>query len=191
VRDAIAATFPDIFHDFNTRLAAPEGFHRPVAARRRVWETGNGKANFLGYGSLIANLDAPEAGADVLRLMTLRSDDQFNTTIYSMDDRFRAVKGTRQVLFINPADMQRLGLAEGETVALQTVFNDAHTRRVAGLRVTPYAIPPGCVGGYYPECNPLLPLSHHAEESKVPAAKSIPVRIIRNFESTQAAPVRA
>ena len=186
IRDAIAATYPDIFHDFNARLRSPAGFHRPVAARQREWKTKTGKANFLGYGNLIANPDAPEAGPDVLRLMTLRSDDQFNTTIYSLEDRFRAVYGTRQVLYVNPEDIERLGLAAGEIVTLETVFNDEHTRRVPGLRVTPYDIPPGCVGGYYPECNPLVPLSHYAEDSMVPAAKSIPVRIVRGDKAARA-----
>jgi anaerobic selenocysteine-containing dehydrogenase len=113
----------------------------------------------------------------VLRLMTLRSDDQFNTTIYSSDDRFRGVYGTRKVLLVNRNDMQRLGLEEGAIVTACAAVNDGHRREVHGLRVTPYDVPPGCVGGYYPECNPLVPLAHHAEESLVPAAKSIPIRL--------------
>jgi len=177
VRDHIALALPEIFHDFNDRLKAPGGFRRPVAACERQWKTETGKANFLGYETLVADPDTPETGADVLRLMTLRSDDQFNTTIYSLDDRFRGIHGTRKVLLVNIRDMKRLGLAEGAIVTARTAVDDGHLREVAGLRITPFDIPPGCVAGYYPECNPLVPLAHHAEESKVPAAKAIPIRL--------------
>ena len=88
IRDEIAQALPEIFHDFDERLQAPGGFHRPVAARERKWKTKNGKANFLGHDGLDAEPDMPAHGPEVLRLMTLRSDDQFNTTIYSLDDRF-------------------------------------------------------------------------------------------------------
>ncbi|MET0540195.1 MAG: FdhF/YdeP family oxidoreductase, partial [Variovorax sp.] len=177
VRDHIAQALPEVFHDFNARLHTPGGFHRPIAARHREWKTSTGKANFMGYESLVADPDTPETGADVLRLMTLRSDDQFNTTLYSLNDRFRGIEGNRMVLFVNPQDMLRLGLESGSMVTATTAVDDGRTRQVAGLRVTPYDIPAGCVGGYYPECNPLIPLAHHAEQSKVPAAKSIPIRL--------------
>ncbi|MFM9925874.1 FdhF/YdeP family oxidoreductase [Variovorax sp. H27-G14] len=177
VRDAIEATWPDIFGDFNARFRTPGGFQRPVPARHRVWKTKTGKANFMAFDSMVADPDTPVAGPDVLRLMTLRSDDQFNTTIYGMDDRFRGVYGTRTVLLMNTEDIARLGFKEGDLVTAGTAVNDGHVREVHGLRVTPYDIPRGCVGGYYPECNPLVPLAHHAEQSKVPASKSIPVRL--------------
>jgi molybdopterin-dependent oxidoreductase alpha subunit len=177
VRDAIEATWPEIFHDFNARFRQPGGFHRPIPARERVWKTKNGKANFIVPDGLVSDPDTPAQGPDVLRLMTMRSDDQFNTTIYSLDDRFRGIYGTRKVVLMNLADIVRLGLAEGDTVTLTTAVDDGELRQVAGLRVTPYDIPAGCAAGYYPECNPLLPLAHYAEESKVPAAKSIPVRL--------------
>jgi molybdopterin-dependent oxidoreductase alpha subunit len=177
VRDAIAETFPEVFHDFNERFRVPGGFHRPIAARRRQWKTDNGKANFVVPDGMDANPDVPAPGPEVLQLMTVRSDDQFNTTIYSLDDRFRGVYGTRKILMMNRADMHRLGLLEGSIVVASTALDDGHVREVSGLRVTPYDIPSGCVAGYYPECNPLLPLQHHAEESKVPAAKSIPITL--------------
>ncbi len=177
VRNAIEATWPDIFHDFNTRFREPGGFQRPIAARHREWKTENGKANFVTPASLRANPDAPEPDTDTLRLMTVRSDDQFNTTVYSLDDRFRGIYGTRMVLLMNAADILRLGLAEGATVTAETAMNDGFHRTVAGLRVTQYDIPPGCAAGYFPECNPLIPLAHHAEGSQVPAAKAIPVRL--------------
>ncbi|RYF34433.1 MAG: FdhF/YdeP family oxidoreductase [Comamonadaceae bacterium] len=177
IRSEIAAVLPEIFHDFSERLRAPGGFHRPLGARHRQWLTPNGKANFRGYESLVSDPDTPETGPDVLRLMTLRSDDQFNTTVYSLNDRFRGVYGTRLVLFMNRDDMTRLGYAEGQSVDVTTAVDDGHVRRVKALRVTPYDIPPGSVGGYFPECNPLVPLAHHAEKSMVPASKAIPVRL--------------
>ena len=176
VRAAIGVTYPD-FHDMEARMWEPGGFHRTLPAATRVWKTSTGKANFIAPRSLDEDPDARDGG-EVMRLMTLRSNDQFNTTIYGYDDRFRGVKGTRMVLFINRRDLARRNLREGQTVALETVSNDRVTRRVAGFRVTTYDIPDGCLGAYYPECNPLIPLWHHAERSKVPAAKSVPVRIV-------------
>ncbi|HVB90290.1 MAG TPA: formate dehydrogenase, partial [Beijerinckiaceae bacterium] len=93
------------------------------------------------------------------------------------NDRFRGVTGARMVLFINRNDMDRLGLKEAQTVALVTDVEDGVKREVGGFRVTEYGLPDGCCAGYYPECNPLIPLWHHAEGSKVPASKSIPVRV--------------
>ena len=177
VRNAIEATFPDVFRDFNARFRTPGGFHRPIKARHRQWSTPNGKANFIVPDGLDANPDVTRAGGDVLSLMTVRSDDQFNTTVYSLDDRFRGVYGTRRVLFMHADDIARLGFVEGSRVTAVTAVDDGIRREVADLRVTPYDIPPGCIAGYYPECNPLLPLAHHAEGSHVPAAKSIPVRL--------------
>jgi molybdopterin-dependent oxidoreductase alpha subunit len=177
VRSAIEATYPEIFRDFEQRFRIPGGFQRPIPARERIWKTSSGKANFMVVKSLVADPDAPETDPDVLRLMTMRSDDQFNTTVYSLDDRFRGVYGTRKVLLMNRDDIDRLGLAEGAIVTASTAVDDGHTREVRGLRITGFDIPAGCVAGYYPECNPLIPLAHHAEQSKVHAAKSIPVRL--------------
>ena len=109
--------------------------------------------------------------------MTTRSHDQFNTTIYGYDDRFRGIRGTRMILLMNERDIARFGLAEGEEVTLSSFTRDNIVREVSGLRVHRYAIPDGNVGAYYPECNPLIPLWHHAERAKVPAAKSVPVVI--------------
>jgi anaerobic selenocysteine-containing dehydrogenase len=120
----------------------------------------------------------PERDPQSLRLMTLRSDSQFNTTIYSLDDRFRGIHGDRMVILICQDDMKRHGLEEDDVITLQTIADDGFQRRVSGLRIRAYDIPEGCIGGYYPECNPLLPLWHYAKESKVPGAKSIPVHIV-------------
>ena len=125
--------------------------------------------------------------ADVLRLITLRSNDQFNTTIYGYRDRFRGIVGTRMVVMINPADIKRFGLEADQEIALETATDDGVARRVDGLRVVPYDVPKGAIGAYYPECNPLIPLWQHALESQVPAAKSVPVRIVRAAPAAEAA----
>jgi molybdopterin-dependent oxidoreductase alpha subunit len=177
VRDAIAAAYPDIFHDFNARMWKPGGFHRPLAARERKWKTKTGKANFIVPKSLATDIDTPPEERDIVQLITLRSNGQFNTTIYSYNDRFRGIYGSRHVVLMHANDIDRFGLKEGSVVTLSTAADDGVDRKVAGLRVVRYDLPEGCIAGYYPECNPLLPLWHHEEKSKTPAAKSIPVRI--------------
>ena len=183
VRDAIEATYPEQFKDFNKRMFEPGGFPRPNPARERQWKTETGKANFHVPPSLNEDVDMVSGGDGVFQLITLRSNDQFNTTIYGYDDRFRGIKGTRKVLMMNPADIARLSLQDGDAVDMVTVARDGIERRLSGYRLTAYDIPDGCCWGYYPECNPLIPLWHHAERSKVPAAKSVPITISR----TQAA----
>jgi molybdopterin-dependent oxidoreductase alpha subunit len=177
IRAAIGQTYPDTFYDYDRRMWEPGGFHRKLPARERVWKTKTGKANFVTPRGL--DEDMPEPGHDVLRMMTLRSNDQFNTTVYGYTDRFRGIHGTRMVVLMNRDDIDRMGLAEGEAVTIRTSSRDNVVRAMSGFRVTPYNIPPGCVGTYYPESNALLPLWHYAEGSKTPAAKSIPVVIER------------
>jgi molybdopterin-dependent oxidoreductase alpha subunit len=177
VRDAIEATYPDLFKDFNARMHTPGGMEKPLPVRDRIWKTESGKAEFKVPTALSASFAGD--GPDVLRLMTLRSNDQFNTTVYGYDDRFRGVDGTRMVLFLNKKEMARIGARAGETISLETVAGDDVSRRIDGLQIVPYDIPDGCCGAYYPECNVLIPLWQHAERSKVPAAKSVPVRIVR------------
>ena len=177
VRDAIAETYPDQLHDFNARMWTPGGFYRGNKARERVWLTQSGKAQFTVPTVLSALGVGDSAGR--MHLITMRSNDQFNTTIYGHDDRLRGLKGSRMILLINPADMQRQGLRKGETVDLIGDAGDDVRRIVRGLTVTPFALPDGCVGGYYPEMNPLVPLWYHDEASKTPASKGVPVRIER------------
>jgi molybdopterin-dependent oxidoreductase alpha subunit len=176
IRLAISETYPEIFPDYERRMWQPGGIHRPLPARERVWKTPTGKANMIVPRALDEDADMPEAGPDVLRMITLRSNDQFNTTVYGYDDRFRGIYGTRMVVLMNADDIARLGLAEGDMVTLATsTTRDSFKRELGGLRVTPYNIPAGCVGAYYPEANNLIPVWHYAEGSKVPAAKSVPV----------------
>jgi anaerobic selenocysteine-containing dehydrogenase len=188
IRDAIAVTYPDIFHDFNKRMWTPGGFHRPLGARHRKWETKTGKANFIVPDSLEADIDVSPDRRDVLELITLRSNGQFNTTIYDYDDRFRGIYGSRMVILMNQKDIDRLGLHADGIVSLVTAVDDNIHREVRDFRVVPYNIPQGNIGGYYPECNPLIPLWHHAEKSKVPAAKAIPVRIVSAANKVRESP---
>ena len=185
VREAIERTYPDQFQDFNRRMFQPGGFPRPLAARERKWKTPNGKANFTVPG---AAMSPPPEGEGVYQLMTLRADGQFNTTIYAEDDRFRGVYGSRYVLFMNPADMAAADLEQGDTVTLQTEAGDGVERILNELQVVAYDIPRGSLAGYYPECNVLIPLWHYAEGSKVPAAKSVPVRIMKESPGEAASP---
>jgi anaerobic selenocysteine-containing dehydrogenase len=177
VRDAIAVTYPEIFADFNARIMAPKGFDRPIPARERKWKTKSGKANFIAPSCLSEDPDLPRRRDGVLTLITVRSNDQFNTTIYGYEDRLRGIYGTREVVLMHEADLQALGIADGEMVDIVGDAGDGVERQVLSFRATCYDVPLGSCVGYYPECNPLLPLWHHAARSHVPAAKSIPVQI--------------
>lgn len=177
IRDKIAEVYPAIFADFGEKIKNPKGFHLDVPSRRRVWKTPNGKANFLVFEGLDVN--PPIADADMLRLATVRSHDQFNTTIYSNSDRYRGVYNDRMVLFMNADDRAARGLEAGQKISLETISNDGVSRRVDELTVIDYPMPRGAVAGYYPELNPLLPLDHYDRISGTPAAKSIPVRVVR------------
>jgi len=185
IREAMGVTFPKIFQDLDERMWTPGGYRKPLAAAERIWNTESGKAEFTTPEELPGNPDL-DGGAEVLRLFTIRSDGQFNTTIYSNDDRFRGVHGSRMVLFMSEADMARYGLGKGDVVALRTKADDGVERRVDGLQIVPYDVPAGCIAGYYPECNPLIPLWHHAKESKVPAAKAIDVLLERSAAAAPA-----
>ncbi len=176
IRDAIERTYPDVFHDFNARMWTPGGFHRPLKARERVWDTPSGKANFIVPSGLDENPDVHDSGDDVLRLITLRSSDQFTSSVYSYDDPYREIHGSRRVLLMNARDMARLAIQEGQRVTLTTAGGKG-LREVVGLCALAFDIPEGCAAGYYPECNPLLAIEHHAARSHVPAAKYIPIRV--------------
>jgi len=176
IRRQIELTFPEIFHDFEQRMHQPGGFHRPLGARHREWKTATGKANFITPDTLDEDPDMPTA-AGTLRLTTVRSFDQFNTTVYGYHDRYRGIHGTRMVLLMNTQDMDERGLEEGALVAAETVADDGVQRVVDGLRATKHDIPRGCVAGYYPELNPLVPLWHYAKGSMVPGYKCVPIRV--------------
>ena len=176
VRDAIEGSFPEDFRDFNKRLDIPGGFPRLIPARDRKWETHTGRANFLLPRGLSASFDEND-DPDVMRLITLRSNDQFNTTVYGYDDRLRGIHDSRMIVMMNGQDRERFGIRKDGTVRMTTVADDGIKRSMGGFQVIDYDLPAGTCAAYYPECNALIPLWQYAEESKTPAAKSIPVRI--------------
>ncbi|GJD49429.1 Protein YdeP [Methylobacterium crusticola] len=174
IRTAIEAVFP-IFQGYNARIRVRGGFHLTSLARERIWATPSGKAEFAVYEGLEEDphQDDPEA----LWLTTLRSHDQYNTTLYSLSDRYRGVFGQRMVVFLNEAEMGRRGLRAGDAVALETLSTDGVSRVVEGFKVVPYRLPDGCCGAYYPEANPLVPLYARDPQSGTPSYKAVPVRI--------------
>ncbi|UXC93437.1 MULTISPECIES: FdhF/YdeP family oxidoreductase [Sphingobium] len=176
IRDRIEESYPDQFHDFNDRVFTPGGFYRGNSARERIWKTESGKAQFTVPKTMSSVGFEPAVGR--YRLVTLRSNDQFNTTIYGYSDRLRGIEGTRDVVLMNPEDMGAAGLRAGQVVSLASDAGDGVHRQVDGLAVTPFLLPRGCLGAYYPEMNPLVPLWYHDEQSKTPAAKGVPVRIV-------------
>ena len=177
IRDAIEKVFDD-FHDFNARVAKPGGFHLKVASREREWKTASGKAQFIVSA---VDTDTPihraraKHGERLLTMMTTRSHDQYNTTIYGMDDRYRGVFGMRRVVFVNKDDLAMLGMKAGQWVDIVSVWDDGVERRADGFLLVEYDIPRGCVGAYYPETNPLVPLHSVADGAGTPTSKSIPV----------------
>ncbi|RYU62459.1 FdhF/YdeP family oxidoreductase [Methylolobus aquaticus] len=177
IRDAIAQVY-DAFHDFNARVAKPGGFHLGVASRERIWLTASGKAEFKVHGlpkDTTIHRARAKYGDRMLTLMTTRSHDQYNTTVYGLDDRYRGVFGQRRILFISAVDLERLGFKPDEFVDLTSLWDDGIERRAEGFRLVEYDIPPGCIGGYYPETNPLVPLDSYADKARTPTSKSIPV----------------
>ncbi|WP_152046259.1 FdhF/YdeP family oxidoreductase [Aureimonas psammosilenae] len=176
IRERIEAVFPDQFKDYNRRIAEPGGFRLPNAAAERKWNTPTAKANFL-FNPKIRDEDDDVPDAPHFQLMTLRSHDQFNTTVYSDNDRYRGVSGQRMVAFMNERDMAAQNLREGDLIEFTTLSLDGVERRVSGFKVVAFDVPEGCCGAYYPETNALLPLYHRDERSNTPAAKSVPVRI--------------
>ncbi|MEV4966024.1 MULTISPECIES: FdhF/YdeP family oxidoreductase [Streptomyces] len=171
IRDRISRVVPG-FEDFNARVARPGGFTLPHAPRdERRFPTATGKANFTA-----APVEYPELPEGRLLLQTLRSHDQYNTTIYGLDDRYRGIKGGRRIVMVNPQDAQDLGLADGSYTDLVSEWKDGVERRAPGFRVVHYPTARGCAAAYYPETNVLVPLDATADTSNTPASKSVVVR---------------
>ncbi|MCI1711196.1 MAG: FdhF/YdeP family oxidoreductase [Chiayiivirga sp.] len=171
-RDLIARCVEG-FERFNSRVRVPGGFHLRNPAREREWRTATRRAQLMPHA-----LHGEQANSTSLQLMTVRSHDQYNTTVYGLDDRYRGVSGERRPLFIAAADLRELGLRAGERVDLVSVWHDGE-RVAEDFLLVEYAIPSGCVASYFPETNTLVPLDHHAERARTPASKSIPVRLRR------------
>lgn len=169
IRDHISRVVPG-FADFNQRIAAGP-FYLPNPAKQRHFMTSTRKAQFH-----VAPIAEHPVGEDRFLLTTIRSHDQFNTTVYGLDDRYRGVHGGRRVLFINAADLAAHGLEAGGRVDITSHFGEE--RRVArGFQLVPYAIPRGCVAAYFPEANVLVPIRSVAERSNTPTSKSIVVSL--------------
>jgi molybdopterin-dependent oxidoreductase alpha subunit len=179
IRDKIEVVFPELFRAFNEKIREPGGFRLYNSASERVWKTATGKANFIPFRGL--EEDEPAADPLNLRLTTMRSHDQYNTTIYGLNDRYRSVFGRRDVVFLNAADIRRAGLKPGDRAdvwALHQPAEGSGQRRVLrGLTVVDYPLPEGSCGAYYPEANRLVALEHHDPDCLTPSYKSVPVRL--------------
>lgn len=179
IRDLISTVIPG-FADFNQKIAQPGGFYLGNSAREHRWNTPAGKAIIHSHPlpqHVLHDAAANALGETSLIMQTLRSHDQYNTTIYGLNDRYRGIKGERRVVFINPADLQRLGLTEGQEVDIRSLWDDGQERRVEGFKLVPYSIPAGNVAAYYPETNPLVPLASVGDYSHTPTSKSIAVEL--------------
>src|ERR1700726_3856588 len=175
IRDAIEAIFPE-FSDFNARIKKPGGFRLYVAASEREWLTPTKKANFFVYSGL--DEDPCVAYPDGLTPTTIRSHDQYNTTIYGMNDRYRGITGRRDVVFVNERDLSSRGLKHGDFVDI-AVVTDAGSkpgeRAMRRLTAVAYNIAQGSIAAYYPEANVLVALDHYDVRSGTPSYKSTPV----------------
>jgi molybdopterin-dependent oxidoreductase alpha subunit len=171
IRDEIAAVIPG-FEDFNDRLYEEGSLELPHPVRdERRFDNAAGKALFT-----VHPIIPPDIPDGCYLMMTIRSHDQFNTTIYSQKDRYRGISASRLVVFMHPADIDKAGLQQGSTVAITSHHGDT-TRTLRGFTVVPYQIPLGCVATYYPETNPLIPVQHVADGSNTPAYKSVVVSL--------------
>lgn len=179
IREDISKVLPDFF-DYNQRIKVGRGFYLQNKAALRQWKTSTAKA-------VLSNAQLPEklpheiarafTNNPILTLQTLRSHDQYNTSIYGMDDRYRGIYGERRVVFVNADDMAKQQLQNGDKITITTVSNDDVARSVSDFKVVEYDIPVGCVAAYYPETNPLVPLESTADGCGTPTYKSIAVSI--------------
>jgi len=170
IRDAIAEVIPG-FENYNGRVRKPGGFYLPNAPRTQRFPTPNGKANF----STNALSDIVLENGQYL-MMTIRTHDQFNTTIYGLDDRYRGIYNERRVVFMNKKDMESAQLKEKTVVHLVSHFKD-QKRSARNFIVVGYDIPKGCIATYFPEANVLVPIDQTAIKSNTPTSKSISVSI--------------
>ena len=179
IRELIADTIPG-FKDFNQRLKHPGGFYLGNSAGARKWSTASGRANFKANALPDDLVDARvRASGQVpdLIMQSMRSHDQYNTTIYGLDDRYRGVRGQRDVLFVNEADIIRLGFRPGQKADIVSLWNDGRERRVSGFTLLAFDIPAGQAAAYYPEVNPLVPLESVGDGSSTPTSKFVAIRL--------------
>jgi molybdopterin-dependent oxidoreductase alpha subunit len=170
IRDRIERVVPN-FENYNERVRQPGGFYLPNPIRKRQFKTKDGKAHFTVHPLPHIKLEPGE-----FLMMTMRSHDQFNTTIYGLDDRYRGISNGRRIVFLNAEDMRSASLDEGQLVDL--IGHHEGVKRVArGFRVVPYSIPRQCAATYFPEANVLVPVNYFADKSHTPASKSVVITI--------------
>jgi molybdopterin-dependent oxidoreductase alpha subunit len=170
IRDLVALVVPG-FVDMNARVRSPDGFQLPNVGRDRTFATIGGRARFSIHAP--PDLTLPPGR---LRMMTIRSHDQYNTTIYGLDDRYRGIHQERRVVFVNPDDVTALGLVARQVVDLISEWDDGE-RVAERFIVVPFDLPRGCAASYFPEANPLVPAGSVADRSNTPTSKSITIRI--------------
>ncbi|MGH8917358.1 MAG: molybdopterin dinucleotide binding domain-containing protein, partial [Actinomycetes bacterium] len=172
IRDRIGAVVKGC-QDYNRRVREPDGFVLPHAPRdsREFTGTATGKGTFT-----VSELEYPRVPEGRLLLQTLRSHDQYNTTIYGLSDRYRGIEDGRRVVFVSPDDLAELGIADGEIVDLVSEWHDGD-RRAPRFRAVAYPTARGCAAAYFPEANALVPLDSVAEKSNTPVSKAIVVRL--------------
>ncbi|GAB2802780.1 FdhF/YdeP family oxidoreductase [Halomonas shantousis] len=183
IRDEIAAVIPG-FENYNARLRQPRGFWLTNAASERCFATPSARAEFSAAALPEAVLhqrlqERREEGW--LTLQSLRSHDQYNTTVYGYDDRYRGVKGQRRVLFVNPQDLERLGFEAGQWVDLVGLDYQGSPRRAPAFKLVAYDTPAGCCAAYYPETNALVPLESVGAGTDTPTSKAVAVRLERSM----------
>jgi len=176
IRNAIENTIPG-FTDYNRKVREPGGFYLPNKPRYNEYPTATKKANFTVHELPIHKLEKGE-----FVLMTIRTHDQFNTTIYGLNDRYRGIHNERRVIFLNPKDIEEFGLKNGQVVDLTSHFEDGE-RRANRFIVVPYDIPQRCAATYFPEANVLVPIGSVADKSNTPVSKFIIITIAPNQET--------
>ncbi|MFK8332801.1 FdhF/YdeP family oxidoreductase [Pseudomonas sp. BJa5] len=179
IRDLISETIPG-FDNFNQRLQHPGGFYLGSSAGQRQWKTASGRANFKANGlpdDLLHERVRASGQVPDLIMQSMRSHDQYNTTIYGLDDRYRGVKGQRNVLFANEADIIRLGFHPGQKADIVSLWSDGRERRVKGFTLLAFDIPAGQAAAYYPEVNPLVPLESVGDGSHTPTSKFVAIKL--------------
>lgn len=187
IRDLIAQTIKG-FEDFNAKINKPFGFHLNNAASQLNWQTASKRAQFSAKALPLSLYSEPlmaiieKSKEPVFTLQSMRSHDQYNTTIYGMDDRYRGISNQRNVLFMNQKDAQRLQLQENELVEIESIWPDNVSRKLDGFSVCLYDIPKGNVAGYYPELNPLIAIDSVGDQSFTPTSKSVAVLIRKSLK---------
>jgi len=177
IRDLIAKSIPG-FDDMNTKIKQPGGFYLGNNAAKRQWQTASKKAQFMEHDLPLHLLPANlrELSNDpVFVLQTMRSHDQYNTTIYGFDDRYRGIFGERKVLFVNENDIAALGMKNSQLVDIESLWPDGIERKVLGFKLVAYDIPEGNIAAYFPETNPLMSIDGKGDLSDTPISKAIPV----------------